>query len=90
MEDELRYKYVKYTRLYSDVLHALLIERGLKKRRRDFCQSIFFLEYWRGDKDPDQSYGHWSVVYERSTVQFFSRVCRTVLAHPSAKVMWIG
>jgi len=39
LEDQLRYKYVKYTRLYSEVLRVVLLERGLLSRRCSRCTS---------------------------------------------------
>lgn len=45
LEDELRYKYVKYTRLYSDVLRAILIERGLTEEAETLLPLHLFLEY---------------------------------------------
>jgi superfamily II DNA/RNA helicase len=45
LEDELRYKYVKYTRLYSDVLRAVLIERGLVAEAEALLPLHLFLEY---------------------------------------------
>ena len=45
LEDELRYKYVKYTRLYTDVLRPVLIERGLPKIAETLIPLHLFLEY---------------------------------------------
>jgi DEAD/DEAH box helicase len=45
LEDELRYKYVKYTRLYSDVLRAVLGERGLADQAERLLPLHLFLEY---------------------------------------------
>jgi len=45
LENELRYKYVKYTRLYSDVLRAVLTERGMTKEAQAILPIHLFLEY---------------------------------------------
>ncbi|HEV2223493.1 MAG TPA: DEAD/DEAH box helicase [Candidatus Acidoferrales bacterium] len=45
LEEELRYKYVKYARLYCDVLHAVLSERGLVKEAEALLPIYLFLEY---------------------------------------------
>lgn len=45
LEEELRYKYVKYTRLYCDVLHAVLTERGMVKEAEGLLPLHLFLEY---------------------------------------------
>jgi hypothetical protein len=50
LEDELRYKYVKYTRLYSDVLHAILIEQGLVDEAEGLLPIHLFLEYGAATK----------------------------------------
>jgi hypothetical protein len=45
LESQLRYKYVKYTRLYSDVLRAILLERGLTREAEGLLPIHLFLEY---------------------------------------------
>jgi replicative superfamily II helicase len=45
LESELRYKYVKYTRLYHDVLKAVLLELGLTKEAENLLPIHLFLEY---------------------------------------------
>lgn len=45
LENELRYKYVKYMRSYSDVLHAVLMEQGLIKEAEGLLPVHLFLEY---------------------------------------------
>jgi hypothetical protein len=45
LEQALRYKYVKYTRIYSDVLRAILIERGLVTEAESLLPLHLFLEY---------------------------------------------
>jgi len=43
IEDELRYTYVKYFKIYADVLRAVLIERGDKALSEKFLPHIYFL-----------------------------------------------
>jgi DEAD/DEAH box helicase len=50
LESELRYKYVKYTRIYSDVLRAVLIERGLTSEAEALLPIHLFLEYGAANK----------------------------------------
>ncbi len=45
LESELRYKYVKYTRIYHDVLRALLLERAMKTEAEALLPIHLFLEY---------------------------------------------
>jgi hypothetical protein len=45
LEKELRYTYVKYMKLYSDVLRAVLIERGLTGDAEKLLPIHLFLEY---------------------------------------------
>jgi superfamily II DNA/RNA helicase len=45
IEKELRYTYVKYMRLYSDVLRAVLVERGLTDEAEKLLPIHLFLEY---------------------------------------------
>jgi superfamily II DNA/RNA helicase len=45
LERELRYTYVKYMRVYNDVLHAILIEKGLTDRAEKLLPIHLFLEY---------------------------------------------
>lgn len=45
LEKELRYTYVKYMRVYTDVLRAVLLERGLKDRAEKLLPIHLFLEY---------------------------------------------
>jgi replicative superfamily II helicase len=45
LESELRYKYVKYTRIYLDVLRAVLIERGMIRESQSLLPLYLFLEY---------------------------------------------
>jgi superfamily II DNA/RNA helicase len=45
LEKELRYTYVKYTKLYTDVLRAVLIERGLTGDAEKLLPIHLFLEY---------------------------------------------
>lgn len=45
VEKELRYTYVKYMRLYTDVLRAVLIERGLTGEAEKLLPIHLFLEY---------------------------------------------
>jgi hypothetical protein len=45
LESELRYKYVKYTRIYHDVLRAILLERGMASEVETLLPIHLFLEY---------------------------------------------
>jgi hypothetical protein len=45
LESELRYKYVKYTKIYHDVLKAVLGERGMAKEADGLLPIHLFLEY---------------------------------------------
>jgi replicative superfamily II helicase len=45
IESELRYKYVKYTRLYLDVLRSVLLERDMKSEADALLPIHLFLEY---------------------------------------------
>jgi hypothetical protein len=45
VEKELRYTYVKYMRMYSDVLRAVLIEKGLTTQADKLLPIHLFLEY---------------------------------------------
>ena len=45
LESELRFKYVKYTRIYLDVLRAVLIERGMIRESQSLLPLYLFLEY---------------------------------------------
>ena len=45
IETELRYIYVKYMRLYSDVLRAVLVERGMVAEAEKLLPIHLFLEY---------------------------------------------
>jgi hypothetical protein len=45
VERELRYTYVKYMRLYTDVLRAILLERGLTSEADKLLPIHLFLEY---------------------------------------------
>jgi replicative superfamily II helicase len=45
LESELRYKYVKYTRIYHDVLRAVLLERGMVEEVQSLLPIHLFLEY---------------------------------------------
>jgi replicative superfamily II helicase len=45
LESELRYKYVKYTRIYHDVVGAVLIERGMVEESQSLLPIHLFLEY---------------------------------------------
>jgi hypothetical protein len=45
MEKELRYTYVKYMRLYTDVLRAVLVERGMTSEAEKLLPIHLFLEY---------------------------------------------
>lgn len=50
LEKQLRYKYVKYTRVYGDVLRAVLIERGLTNEAETIPPLHLFLEYGASSK----------------------------------------
>jgi len=45
LESELRYKYVKYMRIYYDVLKAILVERGMLQEAEGLLPIHLFLEY---------------------------------------------
>jgi replicative superfamily II helicase len=45
LESVLRYKYVKYTRIYHDVLRAVLVEAGMVKESQSLLPIHLFLEY---------------------------------------------
>jgi DEAD/DEAH box helicase len=45
LENQLRYKYVKYSRIYHDVLRSILLERGLEKEAESLLPLHLFLEY---------------------------------------------
>jgi hypothetical protein len=45
LEDELRYKYVKYCKIYLDVLREVLLERGEKDDAESLLPLNLFLEY---------------------------------------------
>jgi hypothetical protein len=45
LETELRYKYVKYTRIYADVLRAVLVQAGLREQAEALLPIHLFLEY---------------------------------------------
>ncbi len=45
LESELRFKYVKYMRIYSDVLRAVLMEKGLSDEANALLPIHLFLEY---------------------------------------------
>src|SRR5262249_16795641 len=45
LEDVLRFRYVKYFRLYSDVLRVILLERGFKDEAEKLLPIHLFLEY---------------------------------------------
>lgn len=45
LEDGLRYRYVKYTRIYGEVLHSVLVERGLRQEADTLLPLHLFLEY---------------------------------------------
>lgn len=45
LESELRFKYVKYMRIYHDVLKAILVERGMVHEAEGLLPIHLFLEY---------------------------------------------
>jgi len=45
LEKELRYKYVKYMRIYTDVLRAVLLQRGMVDQAEALLPIHLFLEY---------------------------------------------
>jgi replicative superfamily II helicase len=45
LESQLRYKYVKYTRIYHDILRAILVERGMTAESETLLPIHLFLEY---------------------------------------------
>src|SRR5581483_6590372 len=45
LENELRYRYVKYMRLYLDVLRAVLVERNRNEDAEKLLPIHLFLEY---------------------------------------------
>jgi replicative superfamily II helicase len=45
LESELRFKYVKYMRIYSEVLRAVLVEKGLSDEANGLLPIHLFLEY---------------------------------------------
>jgi len=45
LESELRYKYVKYTRIYHDVLYAVLLEQKMEDEAQKLLPIHLFLEY---------------------------------------------
>lgn len=50
LEKELRYMYVKYMRLYTDVLRAILVERGSNNEAEKLLPIHLFLEYGASSK----------------------------------------
>jgi hypothetical protein len=50
IEEELRYRYVKYTNIYLQVLSAILIEKGFNQRAEKLLPIHMFLEFGASDK----------------------------------------